>query len=122
MGSQWLSCPYQQQVREIVRSGKLGKIVSISQSWNFNGPRWHVPKSENVAAIREIYAKIPTHFRAFPRFRKNKYSILTAPPSAADMAITPSSGAHTGRFILRAARAARSGGLSPRPAARGNRT
>ena len=44
MGSQWLSCPYQQRVREIVRSGRLGKIVSISQSWNFNGPRWHVPK------------------------------------------------------------------------------
>lgn len=53
MGSQWLSCPYQQKVREIIRSGKLGKIVSISQNWNFNGPRWHVPKSEDVAAIRE---------------------------------------------------------------------
>ena len=54
MGSQWLSCPYQQQVRDMVRSGKLGKIVSISQGWNFNGPRWHVPKDENVAAIREL--------------------------------------------------------------------
>src|SRR5438876_3571378 len=53
MGSQWLSCPYQHRVRDIVRSGKLGKIVSISQSWNFNGPRWHVPKSADVAAIRE---------------------------------------------------------------------
>ena len=53
MGSQWLSCPYQQQVREIVRSGRLGKVVSIDQSWNFNGPRWHVPKSADVAAIRE---------------------------------------------------------------------
>ena len=53
MGSQWLSCPYQHRVRDIVRSGKLGKIVSISQSWNFNGPRWHVPKSEDVATIRE---------------------------------------------------------------------
>ena len=53
MGSQWLSCPYQQQVREIIRSGKLGKIVAIDQSWNYNGPRWHVPKSEDVAAIRE---------------------------------------------------------------------
>ena len=53
MGSQWLSCPYQQQVREIIRSGKLGKIVAIEQSWNFNGPRWHVPKSEDIAAIRE---------------------------------------------------------------------
>ena len=40
-------------MREIIRSGKLGKIVSISQSWNFNGPRWHVPKDENIAAIRE---------------------------------------------------------------------
>jgi predicted dehydrogenase len=53
MGSQWLSCPYQQQVRDMVRGGKLGKIVSISQGWNFNGPRWHVPKDENVAAIHE---------------------------------------------------------------------
>ncbi len=53
MGSQWLSCPYQQRVREMIREGKLGKIVSISQSWNFNGPRWHVPKSQDVAALRE---------------------------------------------------------------------
>jgi predicted dehydrogenase len=53
MGSQWLSDPYQHRVREIIHSGKLGKIVVISQSWNFNGPRWHVPKDRNVAAIRE---------------------------------------------------------------------
>src|SRR5262249_45444317 len=53
MGSQWLSCPYQQQVREMIRSGKIGKIVSISQSWNFNGPRWDVPKSEDITALRE---------------------------------------------------------------------
>jgi predicted dehydrogenase len=53
MGSQWLSDPYQLKVRELVRSGSLGKVVSISQSWNFNGPRWHVPNDDNVAAIRE---------------------------------------------------------------------
>jgi predicted dehydrogenase len=53
MGSQWLSCPYQQQVREMIRAGKLGKIVSVSQSWNFNGPRWHTPKDPNVLEIRE---------------------------------------------------------------------
>jgi predicted dehydrogenase len=40
-------------VREIIRSGKLGKIVSIDQGWNFNGPRWHVPKDADIAAIRE---------------------------------------------------------------------
>ena len=53
MGSQWLSDPYQQKVREIVRSGKLGKVVAISQSWNFNGPRWDVPKDARIAALRE---------------------------------------------------------------------
>ena len=53
MGSQWLSDPYQHKVRDIVRSGKLGKIVSINQSWNFNGPRWRVPNDKDIAAIRE---------------------------------------------------------------------
>ena len=54
MGSQWLSDPYQQRVREIVRSGKLGKITKIEQSWNYNGPRWHVPKDPDIAEIRQV--------------------------------------------------------------------
>jgi predicted dehydrogenase len=53
MGSQWLSCPYHQKVREIIRSGRLGKITKIEQSWNYNGPRWYVPKDKDIAAIRE---------------------------------------------------------------------
>ncbi len=53
MGSQWLSDPYQHRVREIVRSGKLGKITRIEQSWNFNGPRWRVPMDPNIADVRE---------------------------------------------------------------------
>lgn len=53
MGSQWLSCPYQHRVREIIRSGKLGKITRIEQSWNFNGPRWRVPNDPNIADIQE---------------------------------------------------------------------
>ena len=53
MGSQWLSCPYQHRVREIIRSGKLGKITRIEQSWNFNGPRWRTPLDPNIADIRE---------------------------------------------------------------------
>ncbi len=53
MGSQWLSDPHQHNIRDIVRSGKLGKVVSISQTWNYNGPRWHVPKSTDVAALRQ---------------------------------------------------------------------
>ena len=53
MGSQWLSDPYQLKVRETIRGGKLGKITRIEQSWNFNGPRWYVPKDPDIAAIRE---------------------------------------------------------------------
>jgi predicted dehydrogenase len=53
MGSQWLSDPYQHQVREMIRAGKLGKIVTVNQSWNFNGPRWDVPKEPDILAIRE---------------------------------------------------------------------
>ena len=53
MGSQWVSDPYQIKVREIIRSGKLGKITRIEQSWNYNGPRWHEPKDPDIAAIRE---------------------------------------------------------------------
>jgi len=53
MGSQWLSDPYQQKVRDIIRSGKLGKITKIEQSWNYNGPRWYLPKDPDIAAIRE---------------------------------------------------------------------
>lgn len=53
MGSQWLSDPYQHRVRDMIREGKLGKIVAISQSWNFNGPRWHVPNEADIAAIRQ---------------------------------------------------------------------
>jgi predicted dehydrogenase len=53
MGSQWVSDPVQQKVRDIVRSGKLGQITKIEQVWNDNGPRWHDPNDTDVASIRE---------------------------------------------------------------------
>jgi predicted dehydrogenase len=53
MGSQWVSDPIQNKVREIIRSGKLGQITKIEQVWNDNGPRWHEPNDPDIAAIRE---------------------------------------------------------------------
>ncbi len=53
MGSQWLSDPTQIKIRDFVRSGKLGTITKIEQSWNDNNHRWHDPNDPDVAAIRE---------------------------------------------------------------------
>lgn len=53
MGSQWLSDPIHQKIRDIVRSGKLGQITKIEQMWNDNDHRWHVPEDPDVKAIRE---------------------------------------------------------------------
>jgi predicted dehydrogenase len=51
MGSQWLSDPYQLAVRDIVRSGVLGKITRIEQVWNKNEERWR--GRPEVKQIRE---------------------------------------------------------------------
>ncbi len=53
MGSQWVSEPHQIEVREIVRSGKLGKITRIEQSWNYNGPRWYDPNDPDLKLLKE---------------------------------------------------------------------
>jgi predicted dehydrogenase len=53
MGSQWVSDPIQIKIRDIVRSGKLGKITKIEQVWNDNNHRWHDPNDPDVLAIRE---------------------------------------------------------------------
>ena len=53
MGSQWVSEPIHRKIREMVRSGKLGQITKIEQSWNDNNHRWYVPDDPDVAAIRE---------------------------------------------------------------------
>ena len=53
MGSQWVSDPYQRRVREIVRSGALGKITRIEQRWNMYQQRWRDPDDPDIKAIRE---------------------------------------------------------------------
>jgi predicted dehydrogenase len=40
MGAQHRSQPYQLAVRDIIRSGRIGKIVHIEQEWNVNQERW----------------------------------------------------------------------------------
>lgn len=40
MGTQHRSQPYHLAVRDIIRSGRIGKIVHIEQEWNVNEERW----------------------------------------------------------------------------------
>ena len=40
MGTQHRSQPYRLAVRDIIRSGKIGDIVSIEQEWDVNEERW----------------------------------------------------------------------------------
>jgi len=40
MGTQHRSQPYPLAVRDIIRSGRIGDVVRITQEWNTNQPRW----------------------------------------------------------------------------------
>lgn len=48
VGTQHRSQAYPLAVRDIIRSGRIGKIARISQEWNTNQPRWrHIPKYDD---------------------------------------------------------------------------
>ncbi len=46
MGSQHRTQPYQIAVRDIIRSGRIGKVVHIEQEWNVNEERWRFVKDD----------------------------------------------------------------------------
>ena len=50
MGTQHRSEPYPLAVRDIIRSGRIGKIVHIEQEWNVNEERWRfVPRDVGIS-------------------------------------------------------------------------
>jgi predicted dehydrogenase len=50
MGTQHRSQPYPLAVKEIVQSGKIGKVVHIEQEWNVNEERWRfVPVDTGIS-------------------------------------------------------------------------
>src|SRR5271154_7070271 len=46
VGTQHRSQPYPLAVRDIIRSGRIGKIVHIEQEWNVNEERWRFTPSD----------------------------------------------------------------------------
>jgi predicted dehydrogenase len=53
VGTQHRSEPYPLAVRDIIRSGKIGKIVHIEQEWNVNEERWRFVPAD-VGVSREM--------------------------------------------------------------------
>ncbi|MGH9403650.1 MAG: Gfo/Idh/MocA family protein, partial [Terriglobia bacterium] len=56
MGTQHRSQPYPLAVRDIIRSGKIGKIVQIEQEWNVNEERWRFRNADtgrNLAMLMD---------------------------------------------------------------------
>jgi predicted dehydrogenase len=51
MGTQHRSQPYPLAARDIVRSGRIGKVMRIEQEWNVNHERWH--GRPEVAELKE---------------------------------------------------------------------
>src|SRR5580698_6918363 len=53
MGAQHRSEPYQLAVRDIIRAGRIGKVVHIEQEWNVNEERWRfVPFDTGISRER----------------------------------------------------------------------
>jgi len=48
MGTQHRSQPYPLAVRDLIRSGRIGEVVRITQEWNTNQPRWrYIPRLDD---------------------------------------------------------------------------
>lgn len=48
MGTQHRSQPYPLAVRDLIRSGRIGEVVRITQEWNTNQPRWrYIPRVDD---------------------------------------------------------------------------
>ena len=71
MGTQHRSEAYQLAVRDIIRSGQIGKIVHIEQEWNVNQERWRfVPK--DVGISREMLMDTNMEWKRWMNERKSK--------------------------------------------------
>src|ERR1017187_7257460 len=71
MGTQHRSQPYPLAVRDIIRSGRIGKIVHIEQEWNVNEERWRFNRDFHFAcpATKEYIPECPA--RHLFRIRSN---------------------------------------------------
>lgn len=54
MGTQHRSQPYPLAVRDIIRSGRIGKVVQIEQEWNVNEERWRFRRADTGTSRQRL--------------------------------------------------------------------
>ena len=71
MGTQHRSEAYQLAVRDIIRSGRIGKIVHIEQEWNVNQERWRFVPND-VGISREMLMDTNMEWKRWMNERKSR--------------------------------------------------
>ncbi|MDR5730573.1 MAG: Gfo/Idh/MocA family oxidoreductase [Terriglobia bacterium] len=71
MGTQHRSQPYPLAVRDIIRSGRIGKVVHIEQEWNVNEERWRFTPMD-TGINREMLMDTNMEWRKWMYDRKSK--------------------------------------------------
>jgi predicted dehydrogenase len=71
MGTQHRSQPYPLAVRDIIRSGRIGKIVHIEQEWNTNEGRWRF-KPEDTGQTPAMLMDVNLEWKQWLYGRKSK--------------------------------------------------
>jgi predicted dehydrogenase len=71
MGTQHRSQPYPLAIRDVIRSGRIGKIVHIEQEWNVNEGRWRF-KPEDTGQSPEMLMDVNLEWKQWLYGRPSK--------------------------------------------------
>ena len=71
VGTQHRSQPYPLAVRDIIRSGRIGKIVHIEQEWNVNEERWRF-KPEDTGLSKEMVMDVNLEWKEWLYGKKSQ--------------------------------------------------
>lgn len=71
MGTQHRSQPYPLAVRDIIRSGRIGKVVHVEQEWNTNEGRWRF-KPEDTGQSPEMLMDVNLEWKQWLYGRKSQ--------------------------------------------------
>src|SRR6202161_2173068 len=71
VGTQHRSQPYPLAIRDVIRSGRIGKIVHIEQEWNVNEGRWRFTPND-TGQTREMLMDVNLEWQKWMQDRQSK--------------------------------------------------